>query len=403
MNTSSFRHFSGHVSCMHLLQGLLIPLCHAHSWLVLIGADGLQRGGLNGTDLTRQRYYCPYTDFSKCKPANSNITLPADSNMPCRPGISNPMAKVSAGSSLALSWGGNGHIFQGNGTCVDIMIAPYANNPSLGSFSPLVNCVAFAPDATPGTTAIIPNTTAPGIYTLFWLWDFGQLFYSSCADINVTAPPTAPAGSILMTVAQALLLPYNKVDCALINGWDGYCAAAVGAGSYCEYWIKDTCGMSHCHGLATNITCAVSTPSGAMPPPLSSVTLSPELLGLPYNTTDCRNVTDPDIWCQAIVSAGSYCKNWSFDNCGRSHCFGRDVGFVENCTGSVVPPPLSNAGLPDPGEFTVISGKGCESSTNPDAYCVQEFGVGSYCKTYMVDHCGRSVCHWQGSLSPCPN
>jgi len=383
---------------MHSLALLILPLTSAHSWLVLLGENGLQRGGLNGTDLTRQRYYCPHTDFSKCTAASSNVTLPADSNRPCRQQISNPMAKVSAGSPLSLIWAGNGHSQQWENTCVDVMITPFAIDPSISSFHSLVNCTTFTDGSTPGTIVHIPQSYPPGQYTLFWLWDFAEFYYSSCADIIVTSgPPTNVTG---FTSQQALKLPYDEVDCSLVKDADGYCMAAAKSTSYCIYWDKDTCGMSHCHGLNSNRTCHVSTPTAPTPSaPLGSYVNASQLL-LPYPTTDCRNMTQPDAWCQAMVSAGSYCKGWAEDNCGRSHCFGRDIGIVANCS-THGETHLSNAGIPGPVLLVVEVGRGCESSSDPTGYCLQEFGIGSYCKTYAADNCGRSVCQGQGSLQPC--
>jgi hypothetical protein len=386
---------------MHFQRLVILPVCVGHSWLTLIGLDGLQRGGLNGTDLTRQRYYCPYSNFSLCTAASSNVTLPADSNRPCRQQVSNPMARVAAGSDLSIVWAGNGHTDQGFGSCVNVSITPFSIDPSISSFSPLVDCASFVNGSTPTTLAAIPKTYTPGNYTIFWVWDFAGFFYSSCADIVVT-PPTVSPPLTYLTLSQALAMPYGIVNCAMVTDSAGYCQRAVSPRSYCISWSVDTCGRSHCHGLESNVTCAGSAGVTTLPPkgPYPNATE----LSLPYNITDCRTVTVPDAWCQAVVSVASYCKNWSEDNCGRAHCFGADVGLIKNCTSGAEVALQNVVVLPPPPVvvFKVQAGRGCESSSYPTGYCQQEYGPSSYCKLFMQDTCGRSVCQGQGSLLPCP-
>ncbi len=75
-------------------------LAAAHSFLIKVGADGLQRGGLDGTDLDRQRYYCPLDDLTKCVPASSGIVLTEENKRPCRPGRSPVEASTTLGDPL---------------------------------------------------------------------------------------------------------------------------------------------------------------------------------------------------------------------------------------------------------------------------------------------------------------
>jgi hypothetical protein len=241
------------LACLALVSG--------HSWLTLIGSNGLKRGGLTGNDLTNEQYYCPNADLSTCVSPNSSVTLTGQNKRPCMtPDRSPTEASVAAGDGLFLQWAGNGHVgAQSDGTCIYIGITPYAVDPDVSSFQTLSTCTPFKHGLSTDTTISIPSNLAPGEYTVFWYWGFANFYYASCADIQVTAAPSTPSAPPAPKISNdaALLLDYGTVDCSNVSDPDGYCVAAAAPNSYCESWMKDACGKSHCHGkpgTCTNAT-----------------------------------------------------------------------------------------------------------------------------------------------------
>lgn len=247
----------------------------------------MQRGGIiQGDDLYNQRYYCPTTDFSQCIPSNQqNFALPADSNMPCRTGQSNPMAVTAAGSELMLRWAGNGHTDQWAGTCIKVQMGPYNSDPTIDQLPTVLGtCLPYVgSDGQTQANVLIPAGTAPGDYTLFWVWDFAGFYYSSCADIVVnpssgsttsspntvvtvnpsgtsstgpsqpqsTSAPLSTTTSRLRSTSQSSTVNnemdnYNGKGCSELPSL--FCSNAYGQGNYCKSWITDICGRSMCSG-----------------------------------------------------------------------------------------------------------------------------------------------------------
>ena len=379
-------------------------LTRAHSWLAQVGSNGVKRGGLFSSDEENERYFCPYANLTKCVAPNSGIVLTESARRPCPQGYSSPMAEVEAGGPLFLGWPGNGHVgAQSKGTCVYVGITPFAKDPEMSSFTTLQECGSFSHGFSTGTNIIIPGTTIAGKYTLFWSWHFAGFWYSSCADIVVqphtentpTLPPTIPN-------SVALKLNYSSVDCAIVSDPDGYCIALFGAISYCKQYAKDACGRAHCQGNAPVVDCVVSGSPSAVPA-ITLPTVSPAEAVLPYNTTDCKSRSNPDAWCKAMAGAYSYCKSWMVDLCGFSHCFGRDppvIKSLDKCPGRNLTQIDQTETAPttstrDPSRL------GCQTAANPDAYCQDHYGSGSYCKTNLTDHCNRSWCFSQTDIPAC--
>ena len=297
--------------------------------MVQIGSNGIQRGGLGDGDTNSQRYYCPFTDLTKCVAAGSSVVLTAESERPCRPGRSPVVASATAGLDLPIVWAGNGHTGQWNGTCVSISIAPYANDPSPSDFTNLESCLDFAVGETPAGKVTLPASLKEGEYTLFWLWPFSGFYYSSCADIWVTASSggTSPP-STAISVETAKGMPYSSVDCSNVIDSDGYCKAVAAPTSYCVNWLKDSCGFSHCQGLITDSTCASLTQvteTTASPTTLEMSTANvtetlPTIQATAVFNVACNKQSNPDAYCQ--LKFGSYCKTDQLDSCGRALCQG---------------------------------------------------------------------------------
>ena len=244
-------------------------LAAAHSFLIQVGSNGIQRGGLDGTDLDRQRYYCPLDDLSKCVATSSGIVLTEDSKRPCRQGKSPVEATGTAGDPFYVEWAGNGHVGKDNGTCVSISIAPYSNDPNPGDFQTLQSCAPYShDDGMTNTYVTLPANLATGEYTIFWLWPFAEFYYSSCADITVTSSvstTSAPSDSTsttsapsdtTTTVAPDTTVPSNLAiaDSSLTGGCqnqadpDVACKSYYGNNSYCKKDLVDHCGFAWCQG-----------------------------------------------------------------------------------------------------------------------------------------------------------
>mmetsp|Transcript_27643 Transcript_27643/g.40812 ORF Transcript_27643/g.40812 Transcript_27643/m.40812 type:complete len:769 (-) Transcript_27643:70-2376(-) len=90
-----------------------------------------------------------------------------------------------------------------------------------------------------------------------------------------------------------------------------------------------------------------------------------------YNANGCANFPN---YCS------TYCKDWSSDECGRSICQGQSFSALDPC--------------PVPSDEGLYKTNGCANLPN---YCT------TYCKDYQQDHCGRAVCHGDSysNLYPC--
>mmetsp|Transcript_22481 Transcript_22481/g.26419 ORF Transcript_22481/g.26419 Transcript_22481/m.26419 type:complete len:88 (-) Transcript_22481:208-471(-) len=85
---------------------------------------------------------------------------------------------------------GNGHTnHQSHGTCVQIKIAPYKDDPSFDDFTTLEECHPYYNKDviidTSSATVTIPRNLTAGIYTVFYMWLFERVYFATCADIIV--------------------------------------------------------------------------------------------------------------------------------------------------------------------------------------------------------------------------
>merc|ERR1712232_749774 len=307
----------------------------SHSWVVQVGTGqsmGRSRGGITGGDLHSQRYFCPYDDLEACKPDPKHGVELSEKNLrPCRSdALSNPKASVVAGEDLFVSWMGNGHVNNGqsDGTCVRLMLADFARDPSFADFAELPGgaCVDYwhyGPDGVPETSTFIqvPINTKPGTYTLLWYWNFTDFWYSSCADIEVSldsdgSSVTTTSGSTTTrpqatTTAMDSYQVYMHFGCnaegmaATDVSADAFCNRYVAAGSYCKTWQTDECGRASCHGGGALLPCghdAVSPPSSA-PAPVTTT----EKPSTTSSASAPSNATCGDELCQSLRS-GSWCR-----------------------------------------------------------------------------------------------
>lgn len=254
-----------------LVAAAYVAVADAHSWADSVGG-GSYRGAQGGNDLVKQRYFCPRSSIDQCQPpANTNIVLDASAMRPCRADFSTPTwGQGTAGQPMYVHWAGNGHTgTKGDGTCVSISIAPYAADPDVGSFRSLAGCLPFSHDGDVTDASVtLPGDLASGQYTIFWMWDFGGFWFSSCSDINVVggapspAPPVptilAPESSTSASApvasapssASAPASTSGGEDCKAWDRPNAECQARFGAASYCVSWQMDKCGHSHCVGVS---------------------------------------------------------------------------------------------------------------------------------------------------------
>jgi len=310
-----------------------------HSWVTQMGTGGVMRGIELAGDLAKQRYVCPLSTLAACQPdPKHGITLTADAMRPCRGGKSSPMGNVNAGDNLYVQWAGNGHTgAKSAGTCVKIMIAPYASDPDFSAFTTLAGCLPYdrGNEITDGTVAL-PGNIAPGEYTIFWMWDFTEFWYSSCADIHVngkgspgaTSAPSAP----------------STEDCKQYGDPNKQCQTLYGPLSYCKSWVNDRCGYSHCFGADFDDSNCGSKAATTVKPGTTAkpgTTVKPGTTAEPGTTaakagTTAKPAASTDLqtykkkgcvglsgsFCSSQYGPTSYCKNWQTDSCGRSPCQG---------------------------------------------------------------------------------
>lgn len=297
-----------------------------HSWVVQVGTGsdaGKSRAGITGDDLSLQRYFCPLGDLASCQPdPKHGVLLSKDSLRPCRTTVSNPIAKITLGSRLFVSWMGNGHVNNGqsNGTCVHLMLADFAKDPDFSAFTELPGggCISYWNsdiDGVPRTSTWIeiPTSTTIGMHTLLWYWNFTDFWFSSCADIEVMPPdsgsttPILPTATVTKMVAVPPGVSAQKVDDYMRRGCsadkvastesspDTFCKAYVGSSSYCKYWLTDDCGRSACYKGDFLLPCENFPSPEPEPEPEPSPTPSPPL-------SRCG-----DELCQSMRS-GSWCR-----------------------------------------------------------------------------------------------
>ncbi|KAF4657985.1 hypothetical protein FOL47_008220 [Perkinsus chesapeaki] len=183
---------------------IIIVEAAGHSWVFnLIGdiKSGLPRHGANSHALPDHyfaRPICPAPlKLSQCEDYPPPYKpLDASSQRPCRlagsPGApnTNNRAEVTRGGKLHISWMGNGHTNSvSDGTCVQIKIAPYKDDPSFDDFTTLEECHPYynkrvAIDTTSATVKI-PPCLPPGTYTIFYMWKFTGIYFATCSDIVI--------------------------------------------------------------------------------------------------------------------------------------------------------------------------------------------------------------------------
>ena len=189
------------------------------------------------------------------------------------------------------------------------------------------------------------------------------------------APVSAPTGNTAAHDAS-----YNEFGCNAVPLT--YCENA-NSGSYCKDWSSDECGRSICQGrLFSDLApCPTShTPAPVplpTPAPVSAPTGNTAAHDASYNELGCNAV--PSIYCEN-ANSGSYCKDWSSDECGRSICQGRSFSDLAPC-------PIAS-------DEDLYKANGCANLSN---YCT------TYCKDYQQENCGRAVCHGDShsNLDPC--
>jgi len=95
-------------------------------------------------------------------------------------------------------------------------------------------------------------------------------------------------------------------------------------GSYCKEYQADECNRSICHGHDFALLNECTTDTGDDTPPGDDEESS-------YYSQGCSVLADPNSFCSNLIS-GSYCKDWQYDDCGRSICQGHDHGMLVPCS-----------------------------------------------------------------------
>jgi hypothetical protein len=304
--------------CIFALSGLAT----GHSFLDIVGVNGIMRGGNLTTDTEKERYFCPRSTLTACQPpSSSKVVLTADAMRPCRKDYykQKPMGSAVAGGNMYLHWGGNGHTAV-NGTCVKVGITRFSPNPDASAFRTIAECLPFAHGPNNQLTdanITIPRDLVAGDYTIFWVWDFFPFWYSSCADISVTAQG---APTIAPQISMTDIL-YATQGCGTIN--KEYCQQTFGLLSYCKTWFSDTCGRNMCHMDLKGLGGCSTTRA-----PTLLTTLSPSLRSK-YEQEGCTAL-GPNA-CRDIFGSLSFCKTWATDSCNRSVCQGSDFAALTKC------------------------------------------------------------------------
>jgi len=183
---------------------MLVVESAGHSWVFNLKGDiksGLPRMG-ETTHAHPDQYYarpiCPAPlNLSDCENYPPPYKpLDASSQRPCRvagsPGAPNnaSRAEVTRGGKLHISWMGNGHANSvSDGTCVQLKIAPYKDDPSFDDFTTLEKCHPYYTNTgviDTSATVTIPRNLTPGIYTIYYMWYFTGIYFATCSDIVVT-------------------------------------------------------------------------------------------------------------------------------------------------------------------------------------------------------------------------
>ena len=298
-----------------LVAGItLVAGVTGHSWADDV-AGGSFRGGQGGSDLVKERYYCPLPTLEACQPpAKNGIMLTPDAMNACRTDYPTPSwGNAVAGQPMYVHWAGNGHTgSKGDGTCVTIKIAPYALDPPKSSFTTLAECLPYSHDGDITDASVnLPSNLPAGDYTVFWEWDFPPFWFSSCSDIRVTSTsassntPTTYSPQTTMTMAASVGTPSMQATRTPPS----------------EVVQVTTIAPSTARPLTVEVTTRApsTTESTKQMPATSPLTVGS---ALPVSTDDCKRYLKPNEQCALQYGPASYCPSWVMDKCGHSHCFG---------------------------------------------------------------------------------
>jgi hypothetical protein len=164
------------------------------------------------------------------------------------------------------------------------MIAPFQADPDFEDFAniPGAECLDFWITNSEGKqrsegTITIPDTLAPGGYTLLWYWNFTEFVYSSCVDIDVSDSgtliptklnPTAPTASPTRnSLDDTVIQDYLQNGCSDLQDSTDFCTryTTVSASSCLDY-EKDECGRSICDGVPDFLFPCPTCPPGCPKP-----------------------------------------------------------------------------------------------------------------------------------------
>ncbi len=309
----------------YLLLAVTAPtLTTGHSWIEKLEGphgNGMSRMGMpTKSDSALIRYFCPHENLDDCQvDAKHGVILEESAKRPCRSDmVSDPKTPTRPGADLVLHWAANGHANNGqsDGTCVKVMIAPFAEDPSIEDFAvvPGAECLPYWIISNQGSvetegSITIPANLDPGTYTLFWHWNFLPFHFASCADIDVLEGDFPSYEEMVET--------YLMDGCANLPNPDEFCRAYSGFGenSRCDTdeSLKDECGRSSCEGLGGGsmlydcVDCPPPTPGPPGCPPPKAF----------YD--DFSNGFDPNKWLIAHKSwnpnsGGVVAENVHFDS-----------------------------------------------------------------------------------------
>jgi len=305
-----------------LLATTAPTLTTGHSWIEKLEGpygNGMSRMGMpTKSDSALIRYFCPHKNLDDCQvEAKHDIILEESAKRPCRSDmVSDPKTPTKPGAEVVLHWAANGHANgQSEGTCVQVMIAPFAEDPSIEDFVVITGaeCLPYwivSDQSTVETegSITIPANLEPGPYTLFWQWNFTVFHFASCADIDVMEGDTPSY--------EEMVEEYLMDGCTDLPNPDEFCKAYSGLGeiSKCSTResLKDECGRNSCEGLGGGsmlyecVDCPPPTSGPSCPPPKAF-----------YD--DFSNGFDPNKWLKAHKSwnpnsGGVVAENLHFDS-----------------------------------------------------------------------------------------
>jgi len=227
-----------------------------------------------------------------------------------------------------------------------------------------------------------PEATVGLDQNLYLLWaangHAGSQSLGTCVYVGITPYADNPPASAFTTMAACLPFSHdNETTDASLPFPPG-----TTVGEYTVFWLWNftVFWFSSC----ADIIVLPAGQDGTLAPTTNSSLLS----------VDCTTYPDPTKGCVELVGLGSFCKSWQQDACGKSHCQGDiiydDSMCVEGSLSTSLPTTITR-NTDNNGPYAVYYTSGCGSLS--DADCVALMGPGSYCHTWQVDACNRSVCH----------